>query len=94
MYLNLVIARESVHEGESLVAGTIIDDLIDERRWEVVFGTCIVEIAKFGAEVNRALFFVNRYRVRNPRRISDGVNESSHAQFVNFSFDSRGLEWV
>src|ERR1700722_9086089 len=43
VYLNLVIARESVHEGESLVAGAVINDLIDEGRWEVVFGTCIVE---------------------------------------------------
>ena len=76
------------------MASTIIDDLINERHWEVVFGTCIVEIAKVGADANRALFFIDGYRVRNPRCISDGVNESSYAQFVNFGFDSRGLGWV
>jgi hypothetical protein len=76
------------------VVGAIVDNLIDERRWEVIFGTCIVEIAKVGTDMNRALFFVDGYRVRNPRRISDGVNESSRAQFVDFSFDSRCLGWV
>jgi hypothetical protein len=90
----LVIARESIHEGESLVADTIINDLIDEGCWEVVFRKCVVEIAKFGADANRALFFVDGYRVGNPRRISDGVNESGRMQFVNFGFDSRDLGWV
>jgi hypothetical protein len=64
--LNLVIARESIHEGESFMAGAIVDNLIDERRWEVVFGTCIVEIAKIGANADRSLVFVDGYRVGNP----------------------------
>jgi hypothetical protein len=62
----LVIARESVHKGESLMDGAIVDNLIDERRWEVVFGTCIIEIMKVGAYADRALFFVDGYRVGNP----------------------------
>ena len=66
MDLDLVIARESVHEGESLVAGTIVDNLIDERRWEVGLGTRIVEIAEVGANTNSDLFFVDGYRVGNP----------------------------
>ena len=62
----MVIARESVHKGESLVAGAVVDNLIDERHWKVVFGTCIIEIVKVCANVDSALFFVDRYRVRNP----------------------------
>ena len=62
----MVIARESVHKGKSLVAGAVIDNLIDERRWKVVFGTSVIKIAKFGANVNGALFFVDGYRVGNP----------------------------
>jgi hypothetical protein len=38
MNLNLIIAREPVHEGQGLVVGTIIDNLVDEGRWEVVLG--------------------------------------------------------
>jgi hypothetical protein len=64
--LNLVIARESVHKGESLVAGAVVDNLIDERRWKVVFGTCVIEIAKVCANADSALFFVDGYRVGNP----------------------------
>ena len=64
--LNLVIARESVHKGENLVAGAVVDNLIDERRWKVVFGTCIIEIEKFCANTDSALFFVDGYRVGNP----------------------------
>ena len=92
--LNLFGARESIHKGEIFMAGAIVDNLIDEWRWEIVFWTSIVEIAKVGANVNGALFFVDGYRVGNPRSVSDGVNEPGRAQFVNFGFDSHGLGWV
>jgi hypothetical protein len=48
------------------VASTVIDNLIDERHWKVVFGTCVIEIMKFGANMDSALFFVDGYRVGNP----------------------------
>ena len=64
--LNLVIARESIHKGESLMAGAVVDNLIDEWRWEIVLWTSVVEIAKVDADANGALFFVDRYRVGNP----------------------------
>jgi hypothetical protein len=64
--LSLVIARESIHKGESLVAGAVVNNLIDERRWKVVFWTCVIEITKFCANMDSALFFVDGYRVGNP----------------------------
>jgi hypothetical protein len=73
--LNLVIAIESIHKGKSFVAGAIIDNLIDERRWKVVFGTCIIKIANVYENVDSALFFVDGYRVGNPLSVSDGVNK-------------------
>jgi hypothetical protein len=48
------------------MVGVVVDNLIDEGRWEVVFGTCMIEITKVGANVDSALFFVNGYRVGNP----------------------------
>jgi hypothetical protein len=48
------------------VASAVVDNLIDERRWKVVFGTCIIEIAKVCANADSALFFVDGYRVGNP----------------------------
>jgi hypothetical protein len=38
--------------------GTIIDNLVDERGWEVVFGTSMIEIMKVGADANSALFLL------------------------------------
>jgi hypothetical protein len=64
--MNLVIARESIHKGESFVVGAVIDNLIDERHWEVVLGTCVIEIMKFDANANRSLFFVDGNGVGNP----------------------------
>ena len=48
------------------MAGAVVDNLIDERCWEVVFWTCVIEITKVGANANGALFFVDGYRVGNP----------------------------
>ena len=44
----------------------IIDDLVDERGWEVVLGTNMVEIVKVYADGNGSLFFVNGDRVGDP----------------------------
>jgi hypothetical protein len=76
------------------MAGAVIDNLIDKMRWEIVFWTSVVEIAKVRANANGALFFVDGYKVGNPQSVSDGVNETGRAQFVDFSFDSCGFGWV
>ena len=48
------------------MACVVVDNLIDERRWKVVFGTGVVEIAKVRAYTDSALFFVNGDRVGDP----------------------------
>jgi hypothetical protein len=64
--LDLVVARETVHEGQCLVTGAIIDNLIDKGCGKVVFGTGVIEVAKIHTDMNSALFFVNRDRVGDP----------------------------
>jgi hypothetical protein len=59
------------------VACAVVDNLMDERHWKVIFGTCVIEIAKVCAYADSALFFINGYRVGNPRGIGDGVDEPS-----------------
>jgi hypothetical protein len=66
MDLDLIVARETIHEGQGLMACTVIDNLVDERGWEVVFGTSMIEIMKVSADANSALFFVNRDGVGDP----------------------------
>ena len=48
------------------MACAVVDNLIDERCWKVVFGTCMIEIMKVRVDVDNALFFVNGYTVGNP----------------------------
>ena len=66
MDLDLVIARETVHEGQGLVIGEIIDNLVNKGRWKVVFGTGVIEVVKIHTDTNNALFFVNRDGVGEP----------------------------
>jgi len=66
MDLDFIIAEEPIHEGQYLVTDTVIDNLVDERGWKVVFGTSMVEIMKVGADTNNAIFFVNKDGVGNP----------------------------
>jgi hypothetical protein len=73
--LNFIIAEEPVHKEKCFMASTIIDDLVDERGWEVVFGTSMVEIMKVSKDANSFLFFVNRDGVGDPRSVRNGVNE-------------------
>jgi hypothetical protein len=64
--LNLVVARETIHEGQSLVTGAIIDNLVDKGHWKVVFGTGVIEIAEVCTDTDSALFFVDRDGVGDP----------------------------
>jgi hypothetical protein len=66
MNLNLIVAKEIIHEGQGFVIGTIIDNLLDERHWEVIFGTGMIEIMKFSANMNSELFFVDKDGVGDP----------------------------
>ena len=48
------------------MAGAVVNNLIDEGRWEVVFGTCVIAIMKFNADVNSTLFVVVKDEVGDP----------------------------
>jgi hypothetical protein len=58
---------------------TVIDYLVDERGWKVVFGTSMVEIAKVFVDANSSLFLVNKDGVGDPRSVCNGVNEPNNA---------------
>ena len=55
--LDLVISEKTIHEGKGFMSDACIDDLVEERCGEVVFGTCPIEIAKVCANANGTLFF-------------------------------------
>ena len=45
--LDLVVSEKIVHERKGFMSGALIDDLVDERCGEVVFGTCTIEVEKY-----------------------------------------------
>ena len=77
--LDLVVSEKTIHEGKGLMSSACIDDLIDEGCWEVVFGTCPIEVAEVCANMNGTLFFIHRNRIRNPSSVGNGVNEADSA---------------
>ena len=77
--LDLVVAGKSIHEGEGLMSGACVDDLVDERCGEVVFGTCPIEIAEVYENTNGTLFFIHGNRIRNPSCVCNGINEAEYA---------------
>ena len=56
MILNLVVDRETIHEGQSLMVGTIIDNVVHKGHWKIVFGTGAIEIAKVRTDTDSAVF--------------------------------------
>ena len=61
--LNLIISRKIVHEREGLAIGTFNNYLVDEWCEKIIFWTCLVQITEVYTYTNRALFFIDRYRI-------------------------------
>ena len=40
------------------MVGAIINNLVDERRWKIVFGTRVIEIMKVSANTDSAYFLL------------------------------------
>jgi hypothetical protein len=64
--LNLVVARETVHEGKRFMSSTIIDNLVNKGHWKIVFGISMIEIMKIRTDTNSSLCFVNGDGVGDP----------------------------
>ena len=92
--LNLVLPEKVVHEGKYLMSTAHIDDLIDEGCWEVVFGTCPIEIMEVCANVDGTLFFIHGNRIRNPICVCNGVNEVDCVQLLYLNFHRSHFGWM
>ena len=46
IHFDLIISREVIHERHPLETTHIVNQDIRDREWELVFGTCNVQIAK------------------------------------------------
>ena len=57
--LDLVIARETIHERKGFTTSALINDLVDEWGWIIIFRTCLIQITEIGTDMDRALFFID-----------------------------------
>jgi hypothetical protein len=61
--LDLVIAQETIHERKGFTTSALINDLVDEWSWIIVFWTRLVQIMEIGTDTNCALFFIDWHRI-------------------------------
>ena len=67
---------------------TLINDLVNKWCGEVVFGTSFVQIVKFSADMDGALFFEDGNWVGHPSGVFYGINETNLLELIDFGFDS------
>ena len=82
-YLNLIIARKSIHEWEDDTSSAVIDDLINVRCGEIVLWTSSIQIPKIDTNPNGTLFFVDRDIARHPFIQRYEVDKTSLKNFFN-----------
>ena len=67
---------------------TLVNDLVNERCGEVVFGTSFVQIAKISADIDGAFFFENGNQIGHPSGVFNGIDKTNLLDLIDLSFDS------
>lgn len=67
--------------------GASVNDLVYEWCRVIVFGKIFVQISEISTNIDGSMFFHEGYRVRNPRCVSDKIDESNFVDFIDFLFD-------
>ena len=55
-HLDLIITRETIHEREYLMLSGVVDQNINVRKWEIIFGACPVQILVVYAHMHLSIF--------------------------------------
>jgi hypothetical protein len=90
-YIDLIIAGKSIHEGKYFTTGTVIDDLVNERGWKIVFWKSFVDFPIINANAYTTTLFINRYWVRHPFCQCHRINKTGFKEFFNLKFTWRPL---
>jgi len=86
-YLNLVMARKSIHKGEYENPSAIIDILVDKGCGVIFLRTGFAKILRIEAYSNGNLFLHDRKNIGYPFHQGDGVNKTIIYNFLYFLFD-------
>lgn len=85
--LNLVIVRESIHEGKYLTYNRVIDGIINERSRVIVFQKSLIQIMKIGTHSNVSLLISYWNKIGYPFGQQHKIDESLLKQFFNINFN-------
>lgn len=89
--INLVVAKETVHEGIHFAPRTLINNLINKRSGEVVLWTGPVNVTIINTDSNDTLLFSHRDDIIHLVREGNGIDETSLEKLFDFYFNSGSL---
>ena len=83
IHSNLVVAGESIHETQQLVAGSSVDQLINLREREAIFWASLVEVCIVDADPPLAASFLHHYHIGQPLGIAGLSDEPCLEELAN-----------
>ena len=69
IHVDVVVAREGIHETEEFMAGCGIHYEVDSWQRETIFWACSVDVSEVDAESPLAVRFFDEYGVGQPFRV-------------------------
>lgn len=88
---NLVISRESIHEGKYLTSNTVVIDLVNEPCWVIFLWKNFVQIMEVSTHANGSMFLIYWNGIGYPFGKWDGVDEASSEKLLYLSFNCLGF---
>src|ERR1044072_2976292 len=65
-HFDLIVTRETIHEGENLVLSGVVNQYINIRKWKIVFRTCSVQISVVHTHTHFTILVRYGHHVHNP----------------------------
>src|ERR1051325_10953258 len=68
-HFDLIVAGETIHEGENLVLSGVVNQNINMREWKIIFRTRFVQISVIHTHSYLTILLRYRHYICNPLRI-------------------------
>ena len=72
-----MISRVGIKKTQYLASGRGVHHLVDTRKTERIFGTCLIEIGIINTHAPFSILFLYKYRVSQLVGVVDFLNEAS-----------------
>src|ERR1043165_1134985 len=65
-HFDLIVTRETIHEGENLMLSGVVNQDINMRKWKIVFRTRFVQISVIHTHSYLAILLGHRHHISHP----------------------------